>query len=268
MSNQIRRFNAVAGLNWLLAAWHLFKQNPGVFILMYLFIMVVSVIAGVVPMLAIPITLLITFFTAGYYNAMLKCQQGQKIDIDELFKPIMEKGNRIALFRLGIYQILGATLLMFLSSFLFTEMQEPFQNLLKAMEVQNIDLQAKYQAELIEAFRFSDLVLYLFGFAIYSMLFAYSIPLVFFKQSQGILDALKQSFRAFGVNAMPLTVFGLVAAVLMVISTFLFLLPLVVLLPILYIGFFISFQDMFQTNLMQPVETETVKSEANNTFDA
>lgn len=268
MSHQIRRFKAVAGLNWLLAAWHLFKQNPGVFILMYLFIMVVSVIAGVVPMLAIPITLLVSFFTAGYYNAMLKAQQGQKIDIDELFKPLMEKGNRLALFRLGIYQILGATLLMFLSSFLFEGMQEPFENMMKAIEVQNIDLQAKYQAELVAAFRFSDLVVYLFSFAIYSMLFAYTIPLVFFKQSNGILDALQLSFRAFGVNAMPLTVFGIVAAVLMVISAFLFLLPLVVLLPILYIGFFISFQDMFQTNLMQPVDTEATQQDATNTFDA
>jgi hypothetical protein len=53
-----------------------------------------------------------------------------------------------------------------------------------------------------------------------------------------------------------------------VISAFLFLLPLVVLLPILYIGFFISFQDMFQTNLMQPVDTEATQQDATNTFDA
>jgi uncharacterized membrane protein len=60
-----------------------------------------------------------------------------------------------------------------------------------------------------------------------------------------MLQVLKTSFMVFYHNMAPLSVYGLICAILMVICIPLSFIPLLVLMPICYISFFVSFQAIF-----------------------
>jgi uncharacterized membrane protein len=69
--------------------------------------------------------------------------------------------------------------------------------------------------------------------------------LVYFQKQSNMFAVLKTSFMVFYKNMAPLSVYGLICAVLMVICIPLSFIPLLVLMPICYISFFVSFQAIF-----------------------
>ena len=71
-------------------------------------------------------------------------------------------------------------------------------------------------------------------------------------------------------NMAPLSVYGAIAAVLMMFSMFLSFLPLLVLMPICYISFFVSYQAIFMP-VVPPADTKPVSPQHNDDsgrFDA
>ena len=105
---------------------------------------------------------------------------------------------------------------------------------------------------------------------IYLTAFAYAVPLVYFSKETRILTALKKSLMVFYHNILPLGVFGLICALFMALSMFLSFLPLLILMPICYISFFVSYQAIFMP-IVPPAEAEPVAPQHNDQsgrFDA
>jgi uncharacterized membrane protein len=74
----------------------------------------------------------------------------------------------------------------------------------------------------------------------------------------------------FYYNILPLSVYGIICALLMVLSMFLSLLPLLILMPICYISFFVSYQAIFMP-VVPPSDDSNIKplsSEQSGRFDA
>ena len=97
-----------------------------------------------------------------------------------------------------------------------------------------------------------------------TMAFAYALPLLFFVPSMGILQAIQLSLQAFYRHVVPMTVYGLCLFGLFLLSAPLSFIPLIVIMPLISISFFISFQDIF-AHLLKDEASETSAQETTDT---
>ena len=251
MSTQLRIFKADAGLKWFKAGWLIFKTQPLTFIFMYLFIAIVSLISLFLPsVLQVALALISPFLTAGFYQAVLTKQQGGNIMLVDILKPFSAKGNRLGLLRLALYQMGAGILLALLLSALFAEA-------MAVMAQPGVDPNVAIN-QMVEHISMINVVVFLIAMSIYLTSFAYAVPLVYFNKEQRILNALKSSFIVFYHNILPLGIYCLICALLMVISAFLSFLPLLILMPICYISFFVSYQAIFMP-IVPPSDDSNVK---------
>lgn len=272
MAVEIRIFKGQAGLKWFKAGWELFKTQPGTFIFMHLFIGILSFIALIIPPLQFPAAIAMPFFTAGFYKAMLLRQQGQRIELADLFRPFSEPGRRLMLFRLGLYHLIGGFIIALITAGLFQGLSEPFNAYLQAAEAQDEALMQQYAMQLIDSISFANVIVMVAAYSLYGMCFAYTIPLIYFSNNNSILECIKASLLVFWHNMAPLTVLGLIAAGLVLFSAFLSFIPLIFILPILYLGFFVSFQAMFMSVVIVDNEikqsSQTSSTDQSDRFDA
>lgn len=271
MAVEIRIFKAKAGLNWFKAGWELFKAQPGTFILMHLFIGVLSLIALVAPIFQLPAALAMPFFTAGFYRAMLNRQQGKQIAFTDLFDVFSEAGRRLMLFRLGLYHLFGGFILALLTTTLFQGLSEPINAYLQAVESQNVNLVQLHAQQVIDSIQISNIIVLVAAYSLYTMCFAFTIPLVYFSKNNSILECIKASLLVFWHNMAALGVFGAISTGLILFAAFLSFIPLLFILPILYAGFFVSFQAMFMSAMVEqttPQNSDDTPSDNHDRFDA
>lgn len=239
MSTEIRVFKASAGLQWLKTGWLIFKTQPATFVFMYLFMVIVALIPIVAPPLQVVVALAAPFLTIGFYLAVITKQQNGSISLADILKPFSMKGRRLHVFRIGLYQLGVVLILTFLGQLLFADV----------ITVMNSAKPNQDQAVLLEKMMSSlnmvDIILFVVAHSIYLMAFAFALPLVFFTGEKRILNAMKQSLLVFHKNMAALGVFSLLAGLLMLSAIPLSLLPLLFIMPIIYIGFFVSFQSIF-----------------------
>jgi len=255
MSIELRVFKADAGVKWFKAGWLIFKTQPLTFIFMYLFIAIVGLLSVFLPLLQIVAALAAPFLTAGFYQAVITKQQGGKIMLADILKPFSNKGNRLGLLRLALYQMAAGVLLALLANGLFADA-------IAIMTQPNVDPNMALE-QMLASISFANVALFLIALSIYITAFAYAVPLVYFNQQKRIFDVLKSSFMVFYHNVGALSVYGAICAFFMVLSMFLSLLPLLILMPICYISFFVSYQAIF----MPIVPAATQKSATGNDDD-
>ena len=262
MSIELRVFKADAGLKWFKAGWHIFKTQPFTFIFMHLFIGIVGLLSLFLPFLQILAALATPFLTAGFYQAVITKQQGGKIMLADILKPFTAKGNRMGLLRLALYQMAAGILMALLASGLFGEAVE-------IMSSPNVDPNIALQ-QVIDSISMASVALFLIALSVYLTAFAYAVPLVYFNKQKHIFEVLKSSFMVFYHNMAPLSIYGAIAAGLMMFSMFLSFLPLLVLMPICYISFFVSYQAIFMP-IVPPADEKPVAQQHNDDsgrFDA
>ncbi|MGO2371800.1 hypothetical protein NDQ71_06785 [Pseudoalteromonas sp. KG3] len=262
MSIELRVFKADAGLKWFKAGWLIFKTQPFTFIFMHLFIGIIGLLSLFLPFLQIIAALATPFLTAGFYQAVITKQQGGKIMLADILKPFTAKGNRLGLLRLALYQMAAGVLMALLAGGLFSEAIEIMSN-------PNVDPNIALQ-RVVDSISMANVALFLIALSLYLTAFSYAVPLVYFNQQKRIFEVLKSSFMVFYHNMAPLSVYGAIAAVLMMFSMFLSFLPLLVLMPICYISFFVSYQAIFMP-VVPPADTKPVSPQHNDDsgrFDA
>ncbi|MEO2267028.1 BPSS1780 family membrane protein [Pseudoalteromonas sp. YIC-656] len=241
MAIEIKVYKASAGARWFKAGLDVFQTQPFIFMFMYLFIGIFGLIGLIAPVLKIPAALATPFLMAGLYGAALRRQQGQKIAFADILNVFSQKGRRIGLFRVGLYQMGAALLLGMLASVLFADVIE-------LMTQTDLDPQTALQ-QLAQSFSFGSLALFLIAVSIYLCAFAFAVPLVYFGRHTSIIEVMKASLMAFYHNMAALSVYGLIAGGLLLVCAFLSFIPLLVVMPICYISLFIAFQAMFMPQL-------------------
>ena len=237
MSIELRVFKADAGLKWFKAGWLIFKTQPLTFIFMHLFIGIIGLLSLFLPFLQILAAIATPFLTAGFYQAVITKQQGGKIMLADILKPFTNKGNRMGLLRLALYQMAAGVLMALLAGGLFSEA-------IAIMSDPSVDPNVALQ-QVVDSISMANLVLFLIALSVYLTAFSYAVPLVYFNQQKRILEVLKSSFMVFYYNMASLSVYGAIVAGLMIASMFLSFLPLLILMPICYISFFVSYQAIF-----------------------
>lgn len=261
---QMRVYKASEGVNWFKAGFKLFQAQPFTFIFMHLFIAVMGLIAMVIPFLQIPAALITPFLMAGFYQAVHQRQQGNTIILADVTKPLFTKGKRMMLFRLGLWQLGAGIVLSVIAAQLFGDV-------LAILSDPNLQPEQALN-QLSQAFSPLNVVLLGGLIALYATAFAFAVPLIYFTQQQQILPVIKASFVALYRNMAALSVYGLICISLILLCAVLSFIPILLVMPICYISFFVVFQAIFQPpeveqNTPEP-PTQLPPSKDNGRFDA
>lgn len=223
----IRRVKATTAIEWLKQAWDIFKQYPFVFIQMILLTIVLTFLASLNSITLFVAVLASPFFTAGFYKAVVGVQQQQKIAIDWLFKPFTEAATRRILVLIASVN--------FLVSVPLVQFREKIHAAIElAQETGVQDPATAWQ-----------LILLLAGLLLSTMLFAYAVAIAYFLKEQRISKILQASFLACWRNMAALALFGLLSLGLIALTIPTMLLGLIVVVPVLHIAFFLSFNELF-----------------------
>ncbi|CAH9054104.1 hypothetical protein PSECIP111951_00960 [Pseudoalteromonas holothuriae] len=265
MSAKFRVFKAAMGVQWLKAGWEIFKTQPMTFIIMHVFMIAVALIPLAMPPLQLFAAFAAPFLTAGFYLAVLSKQQGKVISLASILAAFSAKGRRLNLFRLGLYQLGVVIVLTWAAGLLFEDALNIMVNATPEQSPEHLI------SAILANISMADVMLFVIAHSINMMAFAYALPIVFFKGEKRIFKALGQSLQIFFVNMAPLGVYSLLIGLLIAAAVPLSMVPLLVIMPIAYISFFVSFQAIFMPTERQPndeVQSDTNTSGQNGRFDA
>lgn len=223
----IRRVKAAVAIEWLKSAWEIFKQYPLVFIQMILLTLALTFLLALHPITLILGVLASPFLTAGFYGAIVGVQQQQKIGIDWLFKPFTETFCR------RIFILIAS--LNFIVSVPVTQFHQQVYDAMQHAQ----DTGVHEPGLLLQMIALVALLL------LTNMLFAYAVAIAYFLKEQRVTLILQASFIACWRNIPALLLFCLLSLGLIVLTIPTMLLGLIVVAPVLYIAFFLSFNELF-----------------------
>lgn len=216
----IRRAPALAALGWLKHSWHIFVQAPLVWVLMFVTLAAMALLSQLHPLLAIAAIMLNPFLTAGVYKAIVAVQQKQTIDFSILFTPLQESACRAVFVRLAALNLLASIPVSMLAS---TLMQQHQQQLIDSVTVL--------------AFVSASVLVW--------MIFAYAVAIAYFLREHRLFAVVQASFTACWRNIVPLVLFALLSIGLIMLTMPTMFLGLLVVVPVLNIAFFLSFNEFF-----------------------
>lgn len=216
----IRRAPATAGLGWLQQGWGLFRQSAGLWILQVMIIYLLTLFGALHPVLGAIVAFIGPFLSAGLYRNIVAAQSGKPVTIDNLFHPLKDAAVRPILLRIGAAGILCSLPVSILAS----------------------EVLQQAQAGSVDLLQLSALVL---GLGLSAMFFAYAVAIAYFLQEQRLLMVLQASFIACWRNMTPLSLYGLIAILLISTGVPTMFLSWLLVMPLLSISFFISFTEFF-----------------------
>ncbi len=220
----IKRAPALAAFGWLKHSWHIFMQAPLVWIMMFVILAATAILSQLHPVLIIVAVLLQPFLTAGVYKAIVAVQHKQQIDLSMLFAPLQEPACRAVFIRLAALNILASVPVSLLSSALVQQHQQQITDITTLM-----------------AFVGSAVLVW--------MIFAYAVAIAYFLKEQRLLAIIQASFTACWRNIIPLVVFGLLSMGLIMLTMPTMFIGLLLVVPLLNIAFFLSFNEFFALQL-------------------
>jgi len=223
----VTKSNTLNALSWVKQGWRLFTLQPGPFMAMSAIIIAFSLLANLNAILGVIVVFMMPFLSAGFYQCASRADQGETITAADIFYYFSHIASHRVFMRLAFISIV----LSIPSSQLALEIQE---NLIAG-----------------EMFDVTHAILLVVLLWLNFMLLGFTIPAAWIAPETSILTLVKQSFHACWINAIPLTLYGLVLFVLALIS-----------MPIILIGWLImyavstlSFYQMF-LSIYQPVKTQ------------
>jgi uncharacterized membrane protein len=216
----VRRVNALASLSWFKQSWAIFMQAPLVWVLMFITLGVVAMLSQLHPLTAIVGILLNPFLTAGVYKSVVAVQQKQSIQFVNLFQPLQETACRAVFIRIAALNMLASIPLSVLAAELLEQHQQ-------------------------QAVSGALMLLFVMGFLLTWMVFAYAVAIAYFLQERRLLAIMQASFIACWRNITALVVFGLLSMGLIMLTMPTLFIGLLLVIPLLNIAFFLSFNEFF-----------------------
>lgn len=227
------------GVRWLEQAWELFLKAPFTLVIMFVLYMVISILAGFIPLLGdVAMALTWGFWGAGFALAADKLQRGGEIMVGELFAGFSHRNARslffVGLIYLGLF-VAFAVLVVVLAVFAFGA-----GNLAEYSEVNAF---VERLAANIGIFLALMVVLLTGVFLI--LAYVLYAPLLVVLHDLPVQQACALSLRAILRNWVSMTVCGLVLLGLAIASVITLFLGLLVLFPLMFVTVYTSYRDIF-----------------------
>lgn len=219
----IRRRPVLSALYWIKQAWQLFTMAPWLWIQLLSFMLLLNLLGSMNPVLFIVTLFLNPFITAGLYSAIVAVQRGKTASFSWLFRPLQQAQFRPLFLQLAALNLLLAIPLSLLGEHVMQQLAA-------------------------EQLVFSQVLLFVFCTAMIWMMFSYAVAILYFLPDKRLLPALMASLVACWRNLIPLLFFGAIGLALCLATVPTMLLGMFLVLPLLSIAFFISFQDIFNVD--------------------
>jgi uncharacterized membrane protein len=237
-----RIVSAGQGSRWLGAAWDLFKQQPGMWIVFWIVYFVITAVVSVVPLVNFLNSLIAPVFMAGWMIAARDVEEGQRLELGTLFAGFKtEMGNLVLL---GVLYLAAIIVVVFVVG------------VLAAIGVGMLGIGGALAgggAGALAALTGGALIFVVLGAL---LVVALTLPLaaaMWFAPALVVLnqikplDAMKASFGASLRNFLPMLVYGLLLLVFAIVAAIPLFLGYLVFLPLVFLSIYTSYRDIFYT---------------------
>lgn len=239
---QINSVDAGRGVGWFVDGWGLFTRAVVMWIVMLVVFFIIAIVLSFIPIIGQLALILITpLLFAGWMSAARKAEQGQEVEIGDLFVAFGDADRRGPLLVLAvIILVIEILLAIVVFGFVFSALGLSF-----GMMEAGVDPEAMGPAVAGGGF-IAFLLAIVVAFLMYAA-FAYAIPLVYFDKVAPV-DAIKASFTGSIKNIVALIVAMVVYLILAVVATIPLGLGWLVLGPVAFCALYVSYRDIFGTS--------------------
>jgi uncharacterized membrane protein len=225
------------GWQWFVQAWRLFKLQPMRWWGAILLLFVLLIVASVVPLLNLLTMLAFPFMMAGLGACARSVQQGGRFEIGQVFDGFRKQPKTLALAGLiGMGLTFGGMALLMLV----------FGGGMSFLDLYTGDM-ASRQAASMQIFGGLGMG-FLLGYLLLLSVLASALmfaPFLIHEQGMGAVQALRVSMKGSFKNVLPGLVAVLAYTVLAVLATIPIMLGWLVLMPVIFIAVYTSYQDIF-----------------------
>ncbi len=232
----IKSVAAGDGWIWIRGGFDLFRQNPVIWIVLFLIYLLIGMALSIVPAVGpIILNLLAPVFMAGFMLGCQALESGEELEINHLFAGFKHNTAQLitvgGIYLAGIITIVGLVFVTTGGAMLSMSGNAPSTpeaagpGMLLAMLVALALL-----LPLIMAYWFA--------------------PILVTFQGLKAVDAMKLSFSACLKNLWPFTIYGVISMVLMVVAAIPLGLGLLVMIPTMTASLYVSYRDIFSEEVV------------------
>ena len=232
---QVKSIGAGRGAGWFNCGWELFKKDYGTWFIMFLIFIGIAVVLSFIPFIgSLALSLITPALMAGFMYAASQLEQGNVIEIGNLFQGFKNKERMNKLLILGGLSLVASILLMII---IFA--------LVGGSAMMNMDETGAINPEtmMTGGMLFSMLLITLVGLLI-GMGFLFATPLVMLDNMTPI-ESIKASFSACIKNILPLLVFSIIYILLAIVAAIPLALGFLILIPVSILAIYCGYRTIF-----------------------
>ncbi|MFO1372503.1 MAG: BPSS1780 family membrane protein [Candidatus Competibacteraceae bacterium] len=233
--------NAGRGWGWIVEGWQLFAKAPGIWIVILLIYLGISVALAFIPFIGALANALLSPVLAGgmLYGAAAQAR-GETLEIAHLFRGFQDQERMGPLVLLGVISVAGYVLM----GLVVLVLVGGSALMGGALHSTGAGLAPEALGGLFAGAGFIALLIVLAIGLLITMALFYGIPLVMLG-GQNAWPAAQDSVSACWINVLPLLVFGLIYLVLAVVATIPLLLGFLILGPVTVCAVYASYREVF-----------------------
>ena len=236
------RVDAGRGWGWIVEGWGLFVKAPGVWIVILLIYLALSVVLSLIPFVGmIAHALLSPVLVGGMLYGSAMQARGEELEIGHLFQGFRDQARMGPLVMLGLISVAGYVLM----ALVFVVFLGGGMMMGAMMDSTGAGVPPEAMSGLfVGAGLVALLIVLLIGLGVAMALF-YGIPLVMLA-GQNAWPAVQASVAACWINMLPLLIFGLIYLVLAVVAAIPLGFGFLVLLPVTVCAVYASYREVFE----------------------
>jgi uncharacterized membrane protein len=235
--DSIRQVGAGRGGEWIGEGWAMFRQSPGTWIgLVVVWVLLLGLVSSAPFIGAIASNIIGPVFTAGIYLGCLRAERGEVVRVEDLFVAFKTS-------RLSALMILGVLGLVFVVGVVMLAAVFGFG------AVATLGMGLEGEVEQMGAGVLFGALLFLLLLLPVMMALWFATPLVMLAGMEPVAS-LKLSFAACLRNIWPLTVWSLIALLILIVASLPLFLGLLVAGPVLMASFYRMYRDIFADALL------------------
>jgi uncharacterized membrane protein len=235
-----RRVPAQHGVEWIRNGWRMFRQRPGVWVGLGLTYLVLLALLSAVPLLNLLTLLLGPVLMGGTMFAYERARTTGDVQIGDLFAGFRQHSGQLVMIGLltMVLTALGAVVLLLATG---------ISGGTTGISAEILTGRAAFTAGQLAHGSLAELI----GIAMYLLIFAAGIAANWFAPALVMLHnvtpyaAMKASLAACVKNWLPLLVYSIVLAVLLMIASIPFGLGLLLMIPVMLLSIGDSYRDIF-----------------------
>jgi hypothetical protein len=239
---KVRDLPAAHGWYWVRDAFKLFAKSPALWIALVVVLLIIWLVSAIVPIVGqLVVGVLYPVFIAGLMAGARKVQKDGELELADLFSAFRENLKPLAtvgLISLVLSLLVGGLML------LMGYKEPPMP---AAGQVPDVAVLMEYLSAIALPMLIGLALLIPIQMALW-----FAPPLLIFNKGMSAVDAIKWSFYACIANVVPFLIYGLVLMGLSMLLPFTLFLGVIVLMPVMMLTIYTSYQDVFDATDTTP----------------